>query len=246
MAAALAAVMTFAQGPRGPKTGNPANRPTPVVDMARVRTIAGAVSAINIGYGTQYPSVTIGEAVIKVAPVWFLLENDFEIRPGSTLSVVAANSTLPNDSYLYAIEITNTATQARIVLRDSSGVPQWSGGKERRGGGRGNPDSPRAGAGCVDPTTIVAVAGIVEKVSMGAGIEMPTLIVKGADGALVTIKIGPERILLEADFELKEGEYVTAKYAKATCTDENVALQLTNAAGETTILRSDAGAPNWD
>jgi hypothetical protein len=214
--------------------------------MSKVRTITGTVSAVNIGYGTQYPSITIGQDVIKVAPVWFLLENDFEIKSGTALSVVVAPSTVANDSYLYAIEITNTATEAHIVLRDSSGVPAWSGGRGMRGSGKVSSTFTRGGAGCVDPATITVVTGIVDKVSMGAGIEMPTLIVKSADSSLVAIKIGPERILLEADFELREGEQVTAKYAHVTCTDENIALELTNAGGDTLVLRDDLGKPAWN
>ncbi len=244
-AVALAAAVSFAQGPRGPR-GDSANRPASAIDMAKARTITGVVSAIHIGNGTQYPSITIEQAVIKVAPVWFLLENDFEITSGSVLTVVAAPSTVPNDSYLYAIELINTAKRSRVVLRDASGVPEWSGGRGRRGGDRGNPDAPRAGAGCADPATIAVITGILEKVSMGAGIQMPTLIVKAADGTLVTIKIGPERTLLEADFELKEGEQVTAKYAHAACADENIALALANAAGQTIELRDDLGRPVWD
>jgi hypothetical protein len=81
---------------------------------------------------------------------------------------------------------------------------------------------------------------------MGAGIEMPILIVKTGDGTLITMRIGPERILLEADFELKEGEAITAKYAQVPCTDENIALELTNAAGQTVALRDDLGRPNWN
>jgi hypothetical protein len=141
--------------------------------------------------------------------------------------------------------VTNTVTQATIVLRDSTGVPEWTGGRNRRGGSQGAAAS-RPGVGCVDASAITVITGTIEQVTMGAGIEMPALIVKASGGTLITMKIGPERILLEADFELREGDQVTAKYAHVTCTDENIALELTNAAGQTVVLRDDLGRPNWN
>jgi hypothetical protein len=210
--------------------------------MARVQTVTGAVSAVSLTYGTQYPSITVNKTVIKVAPVWFLLDKNFEIKAGDQVSVTAAPSLLPNDSYLYAIDITNTRCKAKIVLRDSSGVPLWSG----RSGGRGNPDVPCNETGCTDAATISTVSGTVEKVSMGVGIQMPTLVVKTSDGKLISMKIGPEWILLEADFELAPAEQVTAKFAHETCSDEDVALQLTNSAGVSVVLRNDDGTPNWN
>ena len=79
---------------------------------------------------------------------------------------------------------------------------------------------------------------------MGVGIQMPSLTVKTPDGTLVAMRIGPERILLAADFELKPGELVTATYA--TCLRENVALQLTNSSGVTVVLRNPDGTPVWN
>ena len=237
------AALSFAQGPRGPQNRNAApNRPASVLNLAKVQTVTGAVSEVSITYGTQYPSITVNKTVIKVAPVWFFLDKNFEIKAGDQVSVTAAPSLLPNDSYLYAIDITNTASKANIVLRDSSGVPLWSGPS----GGRANPDAPRNGTGCIDAATISTVVGTVEKVSMGVGIQMPTLVVKTSDGKLISMKIGPEWILLDADFELVAGEQVTSKFAHETCTDEDVAIQLTNAAGVAVILRNDDGTPNWN
>jgi hypothetical protein len=232
---------SLAQGPRGPFNQRSPNHAASVLNMAKVQTVTGTISAVNLAYGMQYPSITVNKSVIKVAPVWYFLDNSFEVKAGDPVSVSAAPSTLPNDSYLYAIEITNTNSAAKIVLRDSSGIPLWMGSA----GGRGNPDAARNGSGCVDPATITTAAGTVEKLSLGAGIQMPTLVLK-VNGRLISLKIGPEHILLEADFELKEGEQVTVKYAHATCDDEDVALQLANAAGATVVLRNDDGTPNWN
>lgn len=106
--------------------------------MTKLQTVTGAVTAVNIGYGMQYPSITVSKLQIKVAPVWYLLEKNFEIRSGDNLTIVAAPSTSASDSYLYAIEMTNTATKSKLVLRDASGLPLWS----RQGSGPGQGPAP--------------------------------------------------------------------------------------------------------
>ena len=240
----IAATAAFAQGPRATQQHqNTSNHPAAVPDMTKTRTVTGTVSAVDIGYGMQYPSITVNQTVIKVAPVWFLVEQNFELKAGDQVSVVAAPSTVAGDSYLYAIEIANIGGKTRIVLRDAAGVPLWTATTGARGGnaaGGGNCSD------CLDLTTANTAAGTVEKISMGIGIQMPSLVVKTSAGALVSMKLGPERVLLGADFELKGGDTVSAKSAHETCTDENVALQLTNSAGVTITLRNSDGTPNWN
>lgn len=231
----LAGTLALAQGPRrGAGTSS--------VDMAKLETVSGAVTAINIAYGAQYPSISVNQTQIKVAPVWFFLDRNFELKAGDSVTVVAAHSRLASDPYLYAVEIANNTSKARIVLRDAAGTPLWAG----PGRGRGNPDAPRNGAGCVDAASIATAAGIIDKVTMGAGIEMPTMVVKTSDGKLLTVKIGPERILLEADLELAAGQTITVRYGKDASTNEYLALQLTTSAGLTVVLRHDDGTPAWE
>lgn len=206
------------------------------LNLAKVQTVAGTVTAVNTGYGAQYPSITIGKVQIKVAPVWFLLDNNFEIKTGDALSVQAAPANLSSDPYLYAVEITNTTTNLRIVLRDARGVPLWTGGQ--------TPGTPVAGS-CLSGATVMLASGIVEQFNSGAGIQMPALTIKVADGSLLTFKLGPERVLLAADLELKAGEPVTVQYASATCTGELLALSVTNAGGVTVVLRDKTGRPAW-
>jgi len=225
----------FAQGPQ-----HRAGSGTPALDMTKLQTITGTVSDVNIGYGMAYPSITVNQLQIKLAPVWYLLDKGFEIKAGDAVSLVAAPSTLTSDAYLHAIEITNTSTKVRIELRDSSGLPLWT----RRGGGNGAGSGPMAQGGCCDVSTAVTATGTVDKVSMGVGIQMPTLTLN-AGGTLLVIKLGPERILLEADLELKAGDTVTVKYVQAACTDELVALSIT-VAGKTVVLRDDDCRPAWN
>jgi hypothetical protein len=231
---------------QGMRAGQKPNQPAAALDPAAIQTISGAVTAVNIAYGAHYPSIVVNGTVIKVAPIWFLLENDFEIKTGDNVTVKAAPCNQPAENDLYALEIVNEAAQATIKLRDASGLPLWIGGRGRRGGAPGM----RMGAGpmrgmglgarggCIDPATVRTVTGVVDQVNAGAGIQMPVLTLRTGDGQTVTMKIGPERILLANDFELKPGDQVTAKYALATCTNEFVALELTNAAGATVVLRT--------
>ena len=51
------------------------------------------------------------EQLSKEQLALFLVEQNFELKVGDQVSVVVAPSTVPGDSYLYAIEITNVGTQ---------------------------------------------------------------------------------------------------------------------------------------
>ena len=111
------------------------------------------------------------------------------------------------------------------------------------GGGQGN--GPMSEGGCLDASTAVTVAGTVEKVSFGVGIQMPALTLKTGAGKLLVLKLGPERILLAADVELKAGDPIKVTYASETCTDELVTLAITTASGVTITLRDADCTPAW-
>ncbi len=97
----------------------------------------------------------------------------------------------------------------------------------------------------MDPATIDEAKGVIDAVTQGAGIQQPQLTLVAA-GKSITVKIGPEKILLAADLELKAGMTLTVRYATASCTGELVALSLTDESGKTLALRSDNGAPAWN
>lgn len=238
----LAAGSVIAQGPKGPGNG-PGSGPgsNTGLDMSKQQAVEGTISSVQIAFGVQYPSIVVNKTQIKVAPVWYLLENDFELAAGEAVKVAAAPSNTATDAYLYAVEITKTASGARITLRNEAGVPVWL-GAARRGG---NPQAPRTGGGCVDAASIKTVTGTIDQVTSGAGIQHPTLVLKTGDG-LLTFELGPERVLLDNDLELKAGATLTVKYGLASCTDEFVALQLTDASGNTVVLRHDDGSPAWN
>lgn len=239
-AALLAATLIWAQAlqrRQGAGSGVGIN-----ANLSKIQTIQGTVTAVNLAYGAEYPSISINQALIKVAPVWFLLDHDFEINTGDKLSVTAAPTLLPSDPYLHALTLTNLANNVTLLLRDQNGIPQWNGAR----GPQVNSGAARLGGGYLDPATITTVAGLLEKVTAGPGIEQPTLVLKSSDGNLITVRIGPEWILLAHDFELKAGEKVTVKYGVAACSGRNLALALTNAAGLKIVLRNDDGTPAWN
>jgi hypothetical protein len=215
--------------------------------MAQARTFSGDITAVNLAYGAQYPTIVVAQTTIKLAPVWFLLESDFELKAGDKVDVIAAPCNCAGGSWA-ALSITKAGVS--VDLRDSLGLPLWlSQGRGSAGPGMGthngpSPAAPRTGGGCVDPASITTVSGVVESVTLGVGIQQPTLVVK-AGAASITIKIGPERVLFASDIELTAGSAVSVKYGLATCSNENVALSLT-AGGVTVVLRQDDGRPAWN
>lgn len=232
----LAAPATFAQGRQ-----TPVHRANPGLNMAMQQTVTGTVASVQIAYGAQYPSIVVDQTTIKVAPVWYLLQNDFELAAGDAVSVVAAPSNTAGDPYLYAIQITKTASGVAITLRNETGVPLWI-GAARPGG---NAVAPRTAGQAIDPATVSTVTGTVESVTAGIGIQHPELVLKTASG-LMTFNLGPERVLLDADLELVAGSTWTVKYAVATGCGELITLSLTDAAGNTLVLRNDDGTPAWN
>lgn len=209
------------------------------LNLGRARTIEGTITSVQIGFGAQYPSIVVDRTPIKVAPIWFLLDNDFELAVGDAVSVKAAGGLRQGDGYFYAIEITKTSSGATIRLRSDTGTPLWMGPEADR------PKGVRTGGYCIDAGSVRSASGIIESVNAGVGVQFPTLTLKLEDGALLTVKLGPERLLLANDFELNPGSSLTVEYALATCTDSFVALKLSNPEGRTLVLRNPNGTPAW-
>lgn len=98
---------------------------------------------------------------------------------------------------------------------------------------------------CTQVLSIATESGVIEQIASGIGIQMPSLTLKTATGKLLVITLGPERILLEDDLELKAGDAITVKYAVTSHEDELVALTITK--GSVTItLRGDDCRPVWN
>jgi hypothetical protein len=228
----ICAATAFAQG-RGVRARTPAGN----LNLTSAQSIEGPVTAIHLAYGAQYPSLVIGDKTIKIAPIWFFADHDFEIRIGDSLRVLAASSRAVGDSYLYALRITNTKTQLEILLRDEAGVPLWAAQGPKR----------TSRSLHIQPglTSIFTVTGRIEAVVYGPGIQMPSITIRTAEGSLITAVLGPERVLLELDVELKVGQDITAKLAVCNYRDGYLVLELTLADGTTIVLRDSTGAPVW-
>lgn len=233
----LASAPVWAQGGRGAYGAGGAG-----LDLSRVETIEGAVTAVRIAYGAQYPTIDVAGRSVTVAPPWFLLENDFELKTGDNVQVKAAPA-LARNAGLHAIEIRNVASGVSIALRDASGLPLWTatGPQENRA------PSPRSGCNgsCLVAGSVQTLTGTIDKLTFGPGIEQPSLMLETPDGRSFDIRIGPERILLRSNFELKVGETVTVKFALAIAANHCVALEITNSAGATLVLRNPDGTPAW-
>ena len=199
------------------------------LNMSQVRTISGPVASVNIAFGMRYPCVTIGTTSINMAPPWYLLDKNLVIKTGDWLSVLAAPSNSASDSALYAVEISNTTTGTRIALRDTNGLPLWSGGNALGSVG--------AGYGTISGE-VKTTSGTIENLRMGLGIPMPSVTVKDAGGQLLTIRLGPERVLLASSIELRVGDRITVRYALASGCGNLVALSVTDSAGTTVNLRN--------
>lgn len=250
-----AAVAANAQGPRGPQT--PAGAPQGTgLNLSAAKVVSGVVSEVSIGYGAQYPTIVISQTQIKLAPAWFLLDADIEIKTGDTLKIMAAPSNNTADKYLYAIEVTKGS--AYLKLRDAAGLPLWMSGMAAGNGqhqtpqgtgyGNGNVTGNRSGEcqGCLDGATVTTVSGTVDKITAGVGIQFPSLVLATADGKLLTLRVGPERVLLAADFEITAGQKLTVTYAASTCKDELVVLTIADTAGHKIVLRNADGSPAWN
>jgi hypothetical protein len=238
---ALAAAVAFAQAPRGPH-GNPSAPAYGLgLDLTRQQTIEGSITSVQIGYAFRYPSITVNQTTIRLAPVWYLLENDFELAVGDAVRVVAAPGF--RDATLHAISVEKIKAGVTLRLRDEAGLPLWT-GQPRPAAGAASAGL-RLGAGCLDATSIATVTGQIESAEAGAGIQHPTLTLR-TGGQLLTFKLGPERIFLQADFELIPGAMLTVRYALATSSGQLIALSLTDASGRTLVLRTDWGHPAWN
>ena len=274
----LSAVLAFAQG-QGPGTpggnpnpgsgGNPGTtppgqtNPTPSAgrvnyDPAAVLTIDGVVTAVNIyQHELEYPSIVvstsaIGEVVIKLAPLWLLLENDFEVQVGDTVKILALPCNLVSPATYYALSITviDPLTQeivSSITLRDPSGFPLWT-GRAQTPTSATSPTGARtcaAKGNCLEVMAIGQITGVVDSVIPGQGIAQSRLLLRLQDGKYFGVDIGPARHMLGQDFELRAGETVMLRFGTLRRSRHHVALQLGYGSGYQVTLRKETGAPAW-
>lgn len=248
--AGLVAATVWAQGPQGPGRGSGSGKAAGGLNMAQQTTVEGTITSLQIGFGTRTPSFVVAGKLIRLAPVWYFLENDFELAPGEHVRVIAAPAT---DGVLHAVAVAKTATGTTLQLRNDGGIPLWIGpaAMNRPGQPQGpstgpgpNPNPPRAGTPCLDPRSVETVTGVADEVTAGYGIQHPSVTLVNGDTRLL-IKLGPERILQASPIDFEPGVTLTIQFAVSTCAEERVALTVTDAAGQVLVLRNADGRPAW-
>jgi hypothetical protein len=224
-------------GPRGPHT--------PGLNLTAVQTLEGPIAKIYIGYGLQFPSILVAGKNVRLAPAWFLLDNDLELTTGEQVRLTVAPANRTPDPYLYALQITRLQVRATLALRNEEGTPLWTRSRRSGQGIPPDPPNPKTGAPCIDLETLRTETGLVHKVNAGEGLQFPTLEFVAASGQFLVLHLAPERILLGGDFEMNVGDTMSVKYAPVPCNGEFAALQITDAAGRILVLRNDDGTPAW-
>lgn len=239
----VASATLMAQGPRS--TQNQSRAGTAVrsgapLDMTATVTIQGVIESVLFATGVQYPSIVVNGTAVKIAPVWYLLDQDFELSAGDPVKVVAARCACGDDT-LYALEITRAGVT--LALRDSLGIPLWIRGLARPTDGPAA--ARRTGAPCLDLAGMETVTGTVVSISAGLGIRQPVLLLETSGGRSLSVGLAPERVLLEQDIELAAGMTLDVRLARSACSNGFVALELTTPDGVTIRLRDDIGRPLW-
>lgn len=106
----------------------------PAVAANPVVTVEGTVQKVQIapGQGMPYLELQSGEDTIKVylGPVRFLMEQDFNPKAGTVVSVKGYKM----NPDVVAISITIPSEKKTVKLRDEKGWPVWRGGMMGRRG----------------------------------------------------------------------------------------------------------------
>ena len=262
--AALA--FAFGQGPQpgqGPSDGqgfaqgkakqNGAADCDPQLIMASpLATVTGTVEELfNAGFDEEEPSMKIStlDKLIKLAPVWFFLENDIEIDKGDTVKVTYAASAISGD--LYAIRIELLDEGASIDLRNpETGQPLWVGGYAYNRNARGRNGAGYQGEGartgnCLDLASAVTVTGTINAILRPEGIRQTKIAFTPDGGQQILVRMGPVRLLMQQGLMIQEGARLTLTVAKDACSDELVVTAAGPEGAEPITLRNAVGAPTW-
>lgn len=265
-ATVMAAAIASAQG-----TGVPA------VDPTAALTVSGPVVAFVAGPGSGHPTMTVsdaarGEMSFILGPFRYLESVAFSAATGDQVEALLYSCPVCTAGWV-AARVDNLTNGSSAVLRDSSGVPLWTG---RGMGGGGRAGAGRAGAGrramgraavagpaagssqlavrqrqCggagLDMSAVSTATGTVKAFTGGPGEGTPTLTLQTAAGDL-DILVSPYRTLAAADLSLDTGRSLEIVYAPVAGTDGELlaAVSLTDTGtGLTVQLRDpETGTPS--
>jgi hypothetical protein len=137
MAAALVVIFMgsslFAQPWRGSGGWGMAGSYQRLYDPARVETITGEVTAVEkvtpmkgMNYGIHVIVKTDKETIpVHLGPAWFIEHQDIRINKGDRIEVKGSLVTISGKPIIIAAEVKKG--KDTLILRNSAGVPVWSG-----------------------------------------------------------------------------------------------------------------------
>jgi hypothetical protein len=73
---------------------------------------------------------------VRLGPAWFVLNQDFELEPGTFVEVVGSRATLSGTEVILAKAVLKGDRE--LKLRDDAGVPVWLAVRQHRAPHRGN------------------------------------------------------------------------------------------------------------
>lgn len=122
------------------------------LDPSQLYHFEGMVASIQAAPGNGTPLFVLqtadgGEVAFQTGPYWFFDVAGFVLAEGDNVAVDAFASVDPAVAIYYAARIQNLDAGAEIVLRDDSGVPQWTSGRQFGGHGNGGPSGQNPGNG---------------------------------------------------------------------------------------------------
>jgi hypothetical protein len=122
------------------------------LDPSQLYHYEGVVASIQAAPGSGAPLFVLqtadgSEVTFQTGPYWFFDVAGFVLAEGDNVAVDAFASIDPTITLYYAARIQNLDTGAVIILRDDSGVPQWTGGRHFGGQGNGGPSGQNPGNG---------------------------------------------------------------------------------------------------
>ncbi len=199
--------------------------------------------------GIGYPAIVVDGKQIKLAPLWYLNQQEIVLDVGDNVIVTASPCNQSDEELYYAITVEvlfEDGSSQIITLRDARGKPAWGGARSH------HPTDPASfsrrskanGNGLVAASS-TSVTGTVEFVIPGRGFQKPILLLRTPQGTLLPIVLGTPGQILAWDFEVRLGASLTVRYAFTQRTRERLALQLEDSSGHTITVRTEAGDPVW-
>ncbi|MBV5307500.1 MAG: hypothetical protein J0652_12490 [Desulfobulbaceae bacterium] len=112
-------------------------------DINTVTTVNGRILSVQTGIERRNVQLEIEESggarmMVVLGPQRYLADQKVSLQAGEDV-VVRGSKAQGKDGVIYILarEITESSTEATIVLRDEGGFPKWAGGNLEKGNGSG-------------------------------------------------------------------------------------------------------------